>query len=223
MAAKSADKVYFSTLGDNVNFFGLNSTYTGMTGERMYGRMAVKYTEIGLAKSPAPWRNVSDPSVIQELSNDPDFSKDNKQTAAKAETFQAPTPEMKTQQAQSSKVVKLEFPSNSAKLTEDNVVTIDREIKELLQGFEKAYVRIEGNTDNTGLAKSNDRLSLDRANSVVNYLVNEYHLDRNKFIVIGNGSKKPVQGCEDNQDEACKARNRRTEFQFIWEKPVAKK
>ncbi len=47
VAAKSADKVYFSTLGDNVNFFGLNSTYTGMTGERMYGRMAVKYTEIG--------------------------------------------------------------------------------------------------------------------------------------------------------------------------------
>ncbi|HUP11271.1 MAG TPA: ABC transporter substrate-binding protein, partial [Niastella sp.] len=108
VAAKSADKVYFSTLGDNVNFFGLNSTYTGMTGERMYGRMAVKYTEIGLAKSPAPWRNVSDPSVIQELSNDPDFSKDNKQGAVKAETFQAPTPEMKTQQAQSSKVVKLE-------------------------------------------------------------------------------------------------------------------
>ncbi|HUP14329.1 MAG TPA: OmpA family protein, partial [Niastella sp.] len=158
-------------------------------------------------------------SVIQELSNDPDFSKDNKQEAVKAETFQAPTPEMKTQQAQSSKVVKLEFPSNSAQLTQDNVVTIDREIKELLQGFEKAYVRIEGNTDKTGLAKNNDRLSLDRANSVVNYLVNEYHLDRNKFIVIGNGSKKPVAGCEDNQDEACKARNRRTEFQFIWEKP----
>jgi NitT/TauT family transport system substrate-binding protein len=68
VAAKSADKVYFSTLGDNINFFGLNSTYTGMTGDRMYGRMAIKYTEIGLAKSPAPWRNVSDPSVIQELS-----------------------------------------------------------------------------------------------------------------------------------------------------------
>ena len=37
IAAKSADKVYFSTLGDNINFFGLNSTYTGMTGDRMYG------------------------------------------------------------------------------------------------------------------------------------------------------------------------------------------
>jgi len=219
IAAKSADKVYFSTFGDNVNFFGLNSTYTGMTGERMYGRMAVKYTEIGLAKSPAPWRNISDPSVIQELMNDQAFANDMKQSAVKPETFQPATPEIKTQQAQSSKIVKLEFPVNSAQLTEDNIVTLDREVKELIQGFEKAYVRVEGNTDNTGQAKTNERLSLDRANAVVNYLVSEQHLDRNKFIVIGNGSKKPVAGCEGNQDEACKARNRRTEFQFIWKKP----
>lgn len=221
IAAKSADKVYFSTLGDNVNFFGLNSTYTGMTGERMYGRMAVKYTEIGLAKSPAPWRNISDPSVIQELMNDQGFVNDSKQAAVKPEAFQAATQEIKTQQAQSSKIVKLEFPVNSAQLTQDNIVTLDREIKELIQGFEKAYVRVEGNTDNTGQAKNNERLSLERANAVVNYLVSEQRLDKNKFIVIGNGSKKPVAGCEDNQDEACRARNRRTEFQFIWKKPGA--
>jgi NitT/TauT family transport system substrate-binding protein len=218
IAAKSADKVYFSTLGDNINFFGLNSTYTGMTGERMYGRMAVKYTEIGLAKSPAAWRNVSDPSVIQELSKDQEFVADPKQVAVKPELFKAPTQAMKTQQAQSSKVVKLEFPLNSAELTDDDKVTIDREIKELIQGFEKAYVRVEGNTDNTGQDKNNDRLSLARANTVINYLVNEHHIDKNKFIVVGNGSRKPVTGCEENQDEACRARNRRTEFQFIWDK-----
>jgi NitT/TauT family transport system substrate-binding protein len=219
IAAKSADKVYFSTLGDNINFFGLNSTYTGMTGERMYGRMAVKYTEIGLAKSPAPWRNVSDPAIIQELMKDEGFVNDSKQVAVKPEIFQPASQEMKTQQAQSSKIVKLEFPLNSAQLTEDDRVTVDREIKELIQSFEKAYVRVEGNTDNTGQVKTNERLSMDRANAVVNYLVNEHHLDKNKFIVIGNGSKKPVQGCEENQDETCRARNRRTEFQFIWEKP----
>jgi len=219
IAAKSADKVYFSTLGDNINFFGLNSTYTGMTGERMYGRMAVKYTEIGLAKSPAPWRNVSDPSVIQELMKDQDFVNDSKQVAVKPEAFQPATQEIKTEQAQSSKIVKLEFPLNSAALTEDDKVTIDREIKELIQGFEKAYVRVEGNTDNTGQDKTNQRLSLERAHSVVDYLVNEHHLDKNKFIVIGNGSRKPVPGCEQNQDEECRARNRRTEFQFIWKKP----
>jgi NitT/TauT family transport system substrate-binding protein len=218
IAAKSADKVYFSTLGDNINFFGLNSTYTGMTGDRMYGRMAVKYTEIGLTRSPAPWRNVSDPSVIQDLMKDQEFVNDSRQVAVKPELFKAATPEMKTQQAQSSKIVKLEFPVNSAQLTEDDKVAIDREIKELILAFEKAYVRVEGNTDNTGQPKTNERLSLARADAVVDYLVNEHHLDRNKFIVVGNGSAKPVPGCESNQDEECKARNRRTEFQFIWDK-----
>ncbi len=218
IAAKSANKVYFSNLGDNVNFFGLNSTYTGMTGDRMYGRMAVKYTEIGLAKAPASWRNVSDPSVIQVLMNDKDLTGDNAQVAAVVEPFKAATQEMKTQQAQSSKIVKLEFSVNSAELDEDDKVIIDREIKDLAQGFSKAYIRVEGNTDNTGSPKLNEKLSFDRARAVVNYLTNEHHFDRNKFIVIGNGSKKPVTGCEGNQDEDCKARNRRTEFQFIWDK-----
>ena len=218
VAAKSANKVYFSTLGDNINFFGLNSTYTGMTGDRMYGRMAIKYTEVGLAKSPSPWRNVSDPSVIQELMNDKDFVADNNQAAAKVEAFKPATEEIKKEVSQSSKVISLEFPTNSAALNEDDKVLIDREIKELAQGFAGAYIRVEGNTDNVGSAALNDKLSMSRAIAVVKYLVDEHKFDQNKFIVVGNGSKKPVAGCEANQDEDCRAKNRRTEFQFIWDK-----
>ena len=218
VAAKSANKVYFSTLGDNINFFGLNSTYTGMTGDRMYGRMAIKYTEVGLAKSPSPWRNVSDPSVIQELMNDKDFASDNGQAAAKVEAFKPATEEIKKEVSQSSKVISLEFPTNSAALNEDDRVLIDREIKELAQGFAGAYIRVEGNTDNVGSAALNDKLSMSRAIAVVKYLVDEHKFDQNKFIVVGNGSKKPVSGCEDNRDEDCRAKNRRTEFQFIWDK-----
>ena len=218
VAAKSIDKVYFSTLGDNINFFGLNTTYTGMTGDRMYSRMAVKYTEIGLAKAPVPWRNVSDASVIQELMNDNDFAKDPNQVAAKVEAMSAPTPAMKTQTAQSSKVVKLEFSTNSYALTQDGKTLIDRDINDLAKAFQGAYIRVEGNTDNTGNPKANEKLSLSRANAVVNYLVSEHNFDRNKFIVVGNGPNKPVPGCEDNQNEEAKARNRRTEFKFIWDK-----
>ncbi len=221
VAAKSADKVYFSTLGDNINFFGLNTTYTGMTGDRMYGRMAVKYTEIGLAKSPAPWRNVSDPSVIQELMKDNTFSGDVSQVAGKQQAFKPATEQIKTQVSQSSKVISLEFPTNSAALDEDDKALIDREIKELAQGFAGAYIRVEGNTDNVGSASANNKLSMNRAISVVNYLVNEFKFDKNKFIVVGNGSQKPVTGCENNQDDACRAKNRRTEFQFIWDKTAA--
>ena len=218
IAAKSANKVYFSTLGDNSNFFGLNSTYTGMTGDRMYGRMAIKYTEVGLAKSPAPWRNVSDPSVIQELVNDKEFAGNNNQSAAKVEAFKPASQEMKTQTSQSSKIISLEFPSGSVQLNEDDKVIIDREIKELAQGFAGSYIRVEGNTDNVGSAPANDKLSINRATAVVSYLLSEYKFDKNKFIIVGNGSKKPVPGCESNQDDDCRAKNRRTEFQFIWDK-----
>lgn len=218
VAAKSADKVYFSTLGDNINFFGLNTAYTGITGDRMYGRMAIKYTELGLTKSPAPWRNISDPSIIQEIMNDKSFASQTNQDAGKAEAFQPATEELKNEKSQSSKVVSLEFPTNQSTLDQDDKVLIDREIKELAQGFAGSYIRVEGNTDNTGNPTANDKLSLSRANAVVNYLVNEHKFERNKFIVVGNGSRKPVGGCEGNQDEDCKARNRRTEFQFIWEK-----
>jgi len=134
------------------------------------------------------------------------------------EAFKPATEQIKKQEAQSSKIISLEFPTNSSMLNEDDKVLIDREIKELAQGFADAYIRVEGNTDNVGSAQLNDKLSMSRAISVVNYLVNEHKFDQNKFIVVGNGSKKPVAGCEENQDDACKAKNRRTEFQFIWDK-----
>jgi len=152
------------------------------------------------------------------LQSDKDLADDAHQVAVKPEAFQPATEEIKKKQSQSSKVVSLEFETNSAQLDQDDKVIIDREIKELAQGFAGAYIRVEGNTDNVGNAALNDRLSLNRATSVINYLVNEHKFDVNKFIVVGNGSRVPVPGCESNQDEACKAKNRRTEFQFIWDK-----
>jgi NitT/TauT family transport system substrate-binding protein len=150
--------------------------------------------------------------------NDKDFAAESNQNAAKVTSFKPATEEIKTQSSQSSKVISLEFASNSAQLDEDDKVLIDREIKELAQGFAGAYIRVEGNTDNTGAAGLNEKLSLSRAKSVVSYLVNEHKFDLNKFIVVGNGANKPVPGYESNADEASKAKNRRTEFQFIWDK-----
>ena len=176
--------------------------------------------EVGLAKSPSPWRNVSDPSVIQELMNDKNFVADKNQVAVKVELFKPATPEIKNQTSQSSKIISLEFPTNSAQLNEDDKTLIDWEIKELAQGFAGAYIRVEGNTDNVGNALANNKLSMNRATAVVNYLVSEHKFDPNKFIIVGNGSTKPVEGCEGNQDDACRGKNRRTEFQFIWDKTL---
>ena len=33
-------KIHFATYGDNVNFFGLSTDYTGITGQQLYTKMA---------------------------------------------------------------------------------------------------------------------------------------------------------------------------------------
>lgn len=206
------DKVRFSTLGDNKNFFGLNGSFTGVTGESMYKRMSVKYTDAHLVSGAAPWVKVSDSSVIEALLNDA-FSKDVTQAEEGEVKFTAPTVAESKQEATGTKKVTINFESGSATLDEYAKLKVDREISGLAQGLAKARIRVEGNTDNIGNPQTNVVLSIKRANAIINYLVSEHHFDRNKFISVGNGQNKPI--CNDVTDE-CRAINRRTEFQFIW-------
>jgi NitT/TauT family transport system substrate-binding protein len=79
----------------------------------------------------------------------------------------------------------------------------------LPKAFSGTYFKVEGNTDNVGNAQRNRELSQRRAQAVVDYLVTTYHLDRNQFLVQGNGPDKPVAS---NADAAGRARNRRTDL-----------
>lgn len=216
VAQLSGEKIRFCTLGDNKEFFGFDPTFTGITGEKMYSRMAVKYTEAGLAKAPASWSKVSDGSIIESLLGDAAFANSKTQDRATETVFTAPTVADTKKTANSSKVISLTFATGEYELSEQDKNIIDREITALAQSFETARIRVEGNTDNVGNALSNKDLSYKRARSVVNYLNREYKLQINKFIVVGNGQNNPVPGCEDNRDEDCRAKNRRTEFSFIW-------
>jgi NitT/TauT family transport system substrate-binding protein len=216
VAALSSDKIRFSTLQDNKNFFGFDPTFTGVTGDKMYDRMAVKYTEQGLARSPAAWRVVSDGSVIEQLLKDQSLVNDPNQSEAAVPVFTPPTQADIKVAPQGTKVITLNFATGASSLDETAIAVINREVASLAQGFANARIRVEGNTDNVGNAAFNKSLSDRRAQAVVDYLVSEYKFNRNKFIVVGNGSGKPVAGCEANADEACRARNRRTDFNFIW-------
>ncbi len=217
VAALSAGKIRFCTLDDNKKFFGFDPSFKGVTGDKMYGRMAVKYTAAGLAKSPAAWRSVSDGSVIEELLKDESLVNDPTEGAPDAPQFAPPTAADAKAPAQGTKVITLNFPTGSASLSDENIAVINREVAPLAQGLANARIRVEGNTDNVGNPAANKVLSDRRAQAVVDYLVGEYKFSRNKFIVVGNGQSKPVDGCEANADEVCRARNRRTDFNFIWQ------
>lgn len=72
-------------------------------------------------------------------------------------------------------------------------------------------VEISGHTDNTGSNKINEKLSQDRAQAVVDYLVSK-GISKDRFIAKGYGSSKPVAS---NKSSEGRQQNRRTEFKII--------
>jgi NitT/TauT family transport system substrate-binding protein len=199
--------VRFSTYGDNVNFFGLNPTFTGVTGDEMYTKMAVVYSKLGLTKSPQPWRNVSDVSILQSVN----LSSDPKQAAEIAPSFTPVTKEMTTAPAISNIKASINFENNSSVLTEDAKYIIKKEFAGIAKSFRDARIRISGNTDNVGNAAYNKTLSQKRAKAVADFLVQEYGFDQNKFIIVGNGSKEAIEAGSNGSDESY----RRTDFEVL--------
>lgn len=82
-----------------------------------------------------------------------------------------------------------------------------------LGGQANTEVRIIGHTDNTGSDALNERLSLQRAESVRNYLVDR-GVRADSIQVAGRGEREPV---ADNSSEAGRAKNRRVEI-FLGER-----
>jgi NitT/TauT family transport system substrate-binding protein len=212
--ATAIDNARLVTYGDNVNFFDLEGKYAGVTGEKLYGRMAIEFAKTK-DKSGKPyvegnvpsWRTITDPSMIREIS----LTGEN-QTAEGETKFSKPTPEMTTAEPISSKKLTIVFASGSASLDDNAKYIIDHNFVDLASGFAKARIRIEGNTDNVGSAEMNKSLSLKRAQAVASYLTTEHHFDRNRFVVVGNGPDKPV---SDNSSADGRQRNRRTDFELL--------
>ncbi|MEO8800399.1 MAG: OmpA family protein [Polyangiaceae bacterium] len=69
-------------------------------------------------------------------------------------------------------------------------------------------LRIEGHTDNSGTPQHNLKLSQERADSVVKYLVGK-GVDQSRLVGVGYGMTRPA---APNDNAANKALNRRTEF-----------
>jgi OOP family OmpA-OmpF porin len=74
-------------------------------------------------------------------------------------------------------------------------------------------VRIElgGHTDSTGTEEHNIRLSLERAGSVKQYLINK-GINPLRIKAVGYGSSVPI---ADNLQEEGRALNRRTELKLV--------
>jgi NitT/TauT family transport system substrate-binding protein len=170
--------------------------------------MSVVYGKLNLAKNVPPWDKIVYPDFIQGLG----LEKDPGMAPEKKATFTAPTAANVGAKAIASKPVKVSFATGVSALDDNAKSIIDMLFVEQAKAFPTSRVRIEGNTDSTGSAVNNRRISKERAQAVVDYLVGQHQMNKNRFIVVGNGPDKPI--CTE-ETPACFTKNRRTDFQIL--------
>lgn len=204
------NNVRLATHGDNMNFFGYNKEYQGVTGEELYNKMKTKYSEVGYNTSKArSWR-----LLASDIVNNVTLSGDEHNSEA-VKTFEKSTTNDEKKEAIATKKVSISFRSGEYVLDDNARQIIDIKFTPIAKAFSNAKIRIEGNTDNVGSRESNIVLSKKRAQSVADYLHQTYSMPMNRFVIVGNGPDKPEQGCANATDENCKAKNRRTDFEII--------
>lgn len=83
------------------------------------------------------------------------------------------------------------------------------EIGQLIKDNSSSKFDIVGHTDTDGNAPANQKLSLQRAESVRNYLIKNFNISAANLTAIGKGSSLPI---SNNSTPEGKAQNRRVEF-----------
>ncbi len=91
-----------------------------------------------------------------------------------------------------------------------NALPILDNLYEYLKENTDITIVIEGHTDNSGSKNINDKLSLERARAVNNYLVKR-GIEKSRMIFYGSGSSKPL---NDNSSEVMRQQNRRVEIKI---------
>ena len=102
-----------------------------------------------------------------------------------------------------------EFKQGKAELSEDAKFVL-HDLAKLMNSYPELKLRIEGHTSAEGDAATNQKLSEDRAQAAVTFLVEHEGVDASRLEAAGFGSSKLK-----NADDPKAPENRRTEFEII--------
>jgi outer membrane protein OmpA-like peptidoglycan-associated protein len=91
--------------------------------------------------------------------------------------------------------------------------TLLDKIAELAKKYAGYSILVEGYTDSAGRRESNLALSQSRAQSVIDYLIQQHQIKLDRIQSSGYGADKPV---SDNSNPAGRAQNRRIEVVFLF-------
>jgi outer membrane protein OmpA-like peptidoglycan-associated protein len=226
LLAKDEGKPFVKGLFDNLLWTGVadNARILGMSGgTNHYARVYQRFDQI--YRAAGALANPKSPVVNPADSFDPRFIRNlyDASTAAQAEAKKEEVvfTEAKREEAvqaapaEVTKPVTVNFASGQSGLTKRAERTIDTEMVPFIENNGNAYFEISGNTDSTGNATINNRLSMARAEAVVEYLVKQWEFPRERFKIVGNGSSRPL--CNESAPEAeglsldaCRETNRST-------------
>ncbi len=102
-----------------------------------------------------------------------------------------------------------EFDLGKAELSE-SAKSVLRDLAKLMKKDTKLRLRLEGHSSEEGSAALNQKLSKDRAQVAIDFLVNSEGIDGNRLEAVGYGSSQLK-----NKDNPNAPENRRTEFIII--------
>ncbi len=224
LLAKDEGKPFVKSLFGNLLWTGVadNARILGMSGgtnhyARVYQRFDQIYRAAGALANPkspviAP-QDSFDTRFIRTLY---DASTSAQVESKQVETYTAAAREVAVQApATVTKPVIVNFASGQSALTKRAEKIVDTDMVPFIENNGSAYFEISGNTDSTGNAAINNRLSQARAEAVADYLAKQWEFPRERFKIVGNGSNKPL--CDENNPasegvsiDGCREMNRST-------------
>jgi len=216
---------HWTNYAENRDFFLNQNNPTNF--ERTYNTAFLLYKAIRAVDQKTGFDQIMDFSVIKKLGNEPKYAEQKNEYEFKF----TPTTgiDVNVESAVLTKTVTINFFPNSydinkkiaAKagegevLYDPNVEYTIEEIAKLAGQFGAARIQISGHTDASmrGVADESlvRELSLRRANSVKEALVNKFKMNPNQFVVAGYGWDKPA----DAKDPDNHAKNRRVEIKVV--------
>ena len=101
----------------------------------------------------------------------------------------------------------VEFDTNKA-IVKDKYRNEIKKVADFMKKYPNTTAVIEGHTDNTNTAEYNQKLSEARANSVRQYLINNFGIKASRLTAVGYGLTKPIAS---NSTEEGKQKNRRVQ------------
>jgi outer membrane protein OmpA-like peptidoglycan-associated protein len=104
------------------------------------------------------------------------------------------------------------FKFAQAQLPDEAKARLDEVVQQLKSNPNGAYIEVEGYTDNRGNKDFNQKLGLERAESVKRYLYEQHQIPLHRISVISYGADKPV---APNKTKDGRAKNRRVVIKVL--------